>query len=280
MYVYFTTIMHFHLITYIQYPRITSVCIIIISFLAAIQTCAVSICLYNDRMQYKNKVLCCNPYFCMTFATISVYSILSHTPIYTPFLLLFYCAYVADIQWLSVSVINYYNCTISGKWNEVTLLSLLSIGLLVGELGNNWGSKCGCFFILLPSSLSWALLLNSFRIIGCNLLGDSSCMLATGPLVASSSPVGAMVMCVGMVLWRRSRVVGLNTRKQLCSVWWSLRLGFPIRTSKKMKVSFYTDEHSLWVYLPNLLLISAFHRMGYIPFWHGEGKESWVWLEG
>ena len=154
------------------------------------------------------------------------------------FLLLFYCAYVADIQWLSVSVINYYNCTISGKWNEVTLLSLLSIGLLVGELGNNWGSKCGCFFILLPSSLSWALLLNSFRIIGCNLLGDSSCMLATGPLVASSSPVGAMVMCVGMVLWRRSRVVGLNTRKQLCSVWWSLRLGFPIRTSKKMKVYF------------------------------------------
>ena len=38
MYVYFTTIMHFHLITYIQYPFITSVCIFIISFLAATQS--------------------------------------------------------------------------------------------------------------------------------------------------------------------------------------------------------------------------------------------------
>ena len=151
------------------------------------------------------------------------------------FLLLFYCAYVAYIHWFSVleSHYYYYNCTISGKWNEVTLLSLLSVGPLVGELGNNWGSKYCCFFILLPSSLSRApLLLNSFRIIGCNLLGDSPCMLATGLLVASSSPVGAMVMCVGTVLWRRSWVVGLNTLKQLCSVWWSLRLGFPIRTKK------------------------------------------------
>ena len=172
------------------------------------------------------------------------------------------------------AIINYYNCTISGKWNEVTLLSLLSIGLLVGELGNNWGSKCRCFFIL-PSSLSisWFLLLNS---IGCNLR-DSPCMLATGLLVASSAPVGGMVMLVRTVLWRRSCVVGLNTRKQLCSVWWSLRLGFPIRTKKqqqKKAISFYTDEHLPWVHLSNLLLISAFHRMGYLPFWYREGKES------
>lgn len=95
MYVYFTTIMHFHLITISMHH----ICLYFYYQLpGSYPICAVTICLYNDCMQYKNKVFCCNPYVCMTFASISVYSILSHTPIYTPFstavLLCICCIYV------------------------------------------------------------------------------------------------------------------------------------------------------------------------------------------
>lgn len=130
---------------------------------------------------------------------------------------------------LEVSVWDYY-CTISGKWNEVTLPSCFALGLLEGDVGNNWGSRYLCFSIPFPSAVSSLLLLNPMVIVGCDLFGCIK--FVPGLLTAPSNSLGRRVGPS-----KRSRVVGLNTWKPLCSVRWTWRFGLP---GQKTKLHFYT----------------------------------------